>query len=79
VQDREWLDSAAANVRSEAFNLLGNILLEQKQYDEAMARYDESIKLNPRNLHPYVNEAMAHHRRCCAWNRCSLCRGARPA
>jgi Tfp pilus assembly protein PilF len=46
-QDRRYVAAA--------FNSLGNVLNEQKKYDEAIVKYQKAIKLNPKNAPAYNN------------------------
>jgi tetratricopeptide (TPR) repeat protein len=63
IHDPKWSASVGDDVRSNAFNLLGSVLLSQRDYDGAFTQYDQAIKIDPRNANLYANEGMAHHRR----------------
>jgi len=63
IRDANWNASQAEDIRSDAFNLLGNILLSQRDYDGAVIQYKAAMQLDARNANAYVNQAMAHHRR----------------
>jgi tetratricopeptide (TPR) repeat protein len=38
-----------------AFNLWGNVLADQKSYEEAVSKYQKAIELNPKDAYPYYN------------------------
>ncbi|MEI6707074.1 MAG: tetratricopeptide repeat protein [Methylococcales bacterium] len=44
-----------------AFDLWGNILARKKQYENAIEKYNESIKINPDNSSPYIGLGYAYY------------------
>jgi tetratricopeptide (TPR) repeat protein len=52
VRDR---DLFAVPKPGAGYNNWGNVLQEQKKYDEAIAKYQKSIELDPKDAVPYYN------------------------
>jgi tetratricopeptide (TPR) repeat protein len=46
-----------------AMNNLGNVLAMQGRFDEALALYDQAMKLRPRQSGPFFNASQVHTRR----------------
>jgi tetratricopeptide (TPR) repeat protein len=51
--------TADSRTRPAAFNFLGNILQDQKEYGEAVTQYRKAIQLDPQNPGPHANLGLA--------------------
>ena len=53
-------DTKENKAKAEALKAAGNKLVASKQYQEAIAKYDEAIALDPTNAVYYANRAAAY-------------------